>query len=168
MQTTQQPDQRESEIQKAEQLLKEAQSEIEDLKKENAPKISKAQSKDQSILYYSKIIGGEKNMSNRVSEWPSNEYFAKLSAQELEAYQITSIHWVKGTHFGPNEDYANSLRFSNNLGAESHLYSDKSPDASISTNQRIAKITCRTNYHHVFCFKFWNDFGEVIGKPLYS
>ena len=67
-----------------------------------------------------------------------------------------------------NEDYANSLRFSNNLGQESHLYSDKSPDASISTDQRIAKIACRTNNHHVFCFKFYNDFDEVIGKPIYS
>ena len=93
-------------------------------------------------------------MSNRVSEWPSNDYLKKLTAQELEAYQVTSIHWVKGTHFGEAEDYANSLRFSNNLGEESPLYSNKSPNASIAINQRIAKISCRTNYNHVFCFKF--------------
>lgn len=133
-----------------------------------APITFKAQSKDETVVYYSQIIGGEKNMSARVSEWPSNEYLKKLTAQELAAYQITSIHWVKGTHFGPAEDYANSLRFSNNLGDESHLYSDKSPDASIPISQRIAKIACRTNYHHVFCFKLYNDFDEVIGKPIYS
>lgn len=102
-------------------------------------------------------------MSKRVSEWPSNDYLKKLSAQEREAYQINSIKWVKGTHFGPGEDYANSLRFCNNLGEESHLYSDKSPDASITVNQRIAKIKCRTNYNHVFCFKFFDDFNQVIG-----
>jgi len=73
-------------------------------------------------------------MSNRVSEWPSNDYLKKLSPQERDAYQVNSIKWVKGTHFGIAEDYANSLRFCNNLGDESHLYSNKSPDAGITIN----------------------------------
>lgn len=51
-----------------------------------APITFKAQSKDETVVYYSQIIGGEKNMSARVSEWPSNEYLKKLTAQELAAY----------------------------------------------------------------------------------
>ena len=133
-----------------------------------APITFKPQNKDEVFVYYSQIVGGENNISNRVSEWPSNDYLKKLSAQELEAYQVTSIHWVKGTHFGAAEDYANSLRFSNNLGEESPLYSNKSPDASFAIDQRIAKIACKTNYHHVFAFKIFDDFDRVIGKPIYS
>ena len=139
------------------------------MKKETeAPAEYKNETSEDVSIYYSKIIGGENNISDRVSEWPSNDHLKGLSAQELEAYQISSIHWVKGTHFGPAEDYCSAMRLSNNLGEESPLYFDKSPDASIDTTQRIAKITAKTNYHHVFCFKFYNDFGEVIGKPLYS
>lgn len=36
------------------------------------------------------------------------------------------------------------------------------------SKSRIAKITGRTNYHHAFCYKFYDDFGNVIGKPIYS
>ena len=58
------------------------------------------------------------------------------------------------------------MRFSTNLGEESHLYSDKAPDASFSTKERIAKITAKTNYQNVYAFKFYNDFGEVLGRPI--
>lgn len=133
-----------------------------------APIVFKSESRDERFVYYSQIIGGEKNMSDRVLEWPSNEFLKKMTALEVKDYQISSIHWAKGTHFGPEKDFANSLRFTNNLGEESPLYSEKSPDASITINQRIAKISCKTNYHHVFGFKFYNDFNEVIGEPIYS
>ena len=81
-----------------------------------APITFKAEIRDERFVYYSQIIGGEKNMSDRVSEWPSNDYLKKLTAQEVESYKITSVHWAKGTHFGPEKDFANSLRFTNNLG----------------------------------------------------
>ena len=160
----------EEELQKYHDLLEESQAELDALKnlKEESPREMEGETKDDVVIKYSKIIGGENNMSDRISEWPSNEYLKSLTAQELNAYQITSVHWIKGTQHGEKEDYASMIRFANNLGEESHLYYDKSPDASIKTKQRIAKISARTNYSHVFCFKFFDDFGNLIGKPLYS
>jgi hypothetical protein len=51
----------------------------------------------------------------------------------------------------------------------SQNFSDKEPDDEIDFSKtRIAKIKARTNYHHVFCYKFFDDRDEVINKPIYS
>lgn len=71
--------------------------------------------------------------------------------------------------FGAHEDFCNSLRFNGSLGEVSPLFSDKEPNDSIDfSKRRIAQIRGKTNYHHAFCYKFFDDFGEAIDKPIYS
>jgi len=107
---------------------------------------------------YSKEIGGEKNTTHETFEWPSNEFLGNMTKEEFENFQIDKIMWVKGTHFGEAEDYCNSLRFVSNTGVESPLFSDKEPNAEIDVSKsRIANIYAKTNYHHVFCYKFCDD-----------
>jgi hypothetical protein len=78
---------------------------------------------------------------------------------------------VKGTHFGEEHDYCNSMRMMTN-NTENPLSTDfgeKETNDSIDTSStRIAKICAKTNYHHVFCYKMFDDLENIIGKPIYS
>ena len=121
----------------------------------------------------SKEIGGESCMNKKTLEWPSDEYLDGLTQEEFDDLQITSIVWIVGTVFGPEHDFAHAIRFKNNLDDSRNIspaYTDKSdPSDKIEfTNKRIAKITVKTNYHHVAQFRFYDDFDNLIGKTIYS
>ena len=61
------------------------------------------------------------------------------------------------------------MRFESNQGEKSPLFAEKEPNEEIDlSKRRIAKICGKTNYHHAFCYKLFDDFGEVIDKPIYS
>jgi hypothetical protein len=58
---------------------------------------------------YSEAIGGDKNTTHEIFEWPSNSTLNSLTKEDVEKFHVTNIKWVKGTHFGEAEDYCNSL-----------------------------------------------------------
>jgi hypothetical protein len=94
-----------------------------------------------------------------------------LTKEEIENFNIQKIKWVKGTHFGAEHDYCNSMRWETNNSDNilSPNFSDKEPNEEIDISKtRIAKICAKTNYHHVFCYKFFDDLEKMIDKPIYS
>ena len=112
-------------------------------------------------------------MNDKILEWPSDEYLDGLTQQEFEDLQLTEISWLLGTEHGPEHDYCHAFKFKNNLDDArntSPAYGSKtSPEDRFEfEGKRIAKIGCVTNMHHVFAFKFKDDYDNVIGKPLYS
>ena len=112
-------------------------------------------------------------MNDKVLEWPTDEQLNELTREEFDNLQITSVEWILGTVFGPEHDFAHAIRFQNNLDDQkntSPAYTDKKdPKDKIDfTNTRIAKITTRTNYHHVAQFRFYDDYDNLIGKTIYS
>lgn len=65
-------------------------------------------------LRYSEEIGGDRNTNCEIIEWPSDEYLGNLTKDQILNFNIQKIKWVKGTHFGPEEDYCNSMIWETN------------------------------------------------------
>ena len=84
-------------LEKAQEEYKEAEEEIKKLKEENAamaPITFKSESKDERFVYYSQIIGGEKNMSDRVSD-------IRMALQRLPEETYSSRGRIVPNYFCP-------------------------------------------------------------------
>jgi len=55
-------------------------------------------------LRYSEEIGGDRNTTYEIFEWPSDEFLDNLTKDQIENFNIQKIKWVKGTHYGEKED----------------------------------------------------------------
>ena len=122
---------------------------------------------------FSEEIGGEQNMNDQITEWPTDQYLDDLTKEEFDNLKVTIIDWILGTKFGPEHDFAHALRFQNNLDFDRNTsppYTEKmEPNDSIDlSNVRVARITAKTNFHHVAQFRFYDDFDNLIGKTIYS
>jgi hypothetical protein len=55
---------------------------------------------------------------------------------EFENFKIQKIKWVKGTFFGPHEDFCNSMRWESNHSNNklSPNFSNKEPDDEIDVS----------------------------------
>ena len=142
--------------------------ELEDLAnyKETLSKRQEPYTVKHGTVRISKEIGGEKNINNKLLEWPSDEYLNGLSKEDFENLKITSVSWIRGSHFGPDQDYCHAFQFKNNLNEESPAYTSKKEtmDSLEFGESRIAKVSCKTNGHHVYGFKFYDDFDKKIGQ----
>lgn len=123
------------------------------------------------ITKVSAWVGGENETNYKEIEWPTDEYLEEKGKEDInniKNYRIEHIPWHNAIAHGEKEDLCAALRFVNNLGDRSERFhtermeEEEKRDIDL-TGVQIGKIRIKTNYSHVWEFRWFDRDENKVG-----